>query len=55
MARARIRSSATEELEIVQPSKLAIENVSKSFHTRTGTVQARVCHCGGSENSDRKQ
>jgi NitT/TauT family transport system ATP-binding protein len=40
MARARIRSSASEELENIQPSKLAIENVSKSFSTRTGKVQA---------------
>ncbi len=40
MARARIRSSATEELEIIPPTKLAIENVSKSFSTATGNVQA---------------
>jgi len=40
MARTRKRSSASEELEIIQPSKLAIEDVSKSFITRTGKVQA---------------
>src|SRR5213083_1069615 len=33
-------SSATEELQVVAPSKLAIEDVSKSFKTGTGVVQA---------------
>ena len=33
-------STAKEELEVVTPSKLAIENVSKTFKTATGTVQA---------------
>src|SRR6187431_168922 len=33
-------SSATEELELIPPSKLAIENVSKSFRSRAGTVLA---------------
>ena len=33
-------SSATEELQLVPPSKLAIEDVSKSFHTGTGPVLA---------------
>src|SRR5213083_1295708 len=36
----RRRSSATEELEVIAPSKLAIEDVSKSFKTGTGVVQA---------------
>jgi sulfonate transport system ATP-binding protein len=36
----RHRSSATEELQIIAPSKLAIENVSKSFQTASGTVLA---------------
>jgi NitT/TauT family transport system ATP-binding protein len=40
MARHRIRSSASEELEIIQPSKLVIENVSKSFQSSSGRVQA---------------
>src|SRR3954471_22644180 len=40
MARTRIRSSANEELQLIQPSKLAIEHVSKSFTTSTGKVQA---------------
>src|SRR5450755_3490864 len=38
--RSRVTSSAKEELEIVAPIKLAIESVSKSFKTATGTVQA---------------
>ena len=33
-------SSAKEELEVLTPSKLAIESVSKTFKTATGTVQA---------------
>jgi NitT/TauT family transport system ATP-binding protein len=32
--------SASEELELVAPSKLAIDNVSKSFQTTSGTVLA---------------
>jgi len=32
--------SVTEELQVVAPSKLAIEEVSKSFHTTSGTVLA---------------
>src|SRR3984893_12322778 len=40
MARTRKRSSVTEELEILAPSKLAIENVSKSFQSSSGRVQA---------------
>src|SRR5258708_32461735 len=36
----RHRSSATEELQIVAPSKLAIENVSKSFRGASGAVLA---------------
>src|SRR6267378_917777 len=36
----RHRSSATEELQIVAPSKLAIENVSKSFKGASGMVLA---------------
>src|SRR5664279_1700400 len=40
MARSRIRSSASEELEIIPPSKLAIEHVSKSFQSSSGLVQA---------------
>jgi NitT/TauT family transport system ATP-binding protein len=40
MARQRIRSSANEELQLIQPSKLAIEHVSKRFTTSTGKVQA---------------
>jgi len=33
-------SSATEELQLVTPSKLAIENVSKSFKGASGAVLA---------------
>ena len=40
MARARNRSSVSEELEILPPSKLANETVSKSFRTSSGLVQA---------------
>jgi len=40
MRRSRTGSSVSEELEVVAPSKLAIENVSKSFRTATGLVQA---------------
>jgi NitT/TauT family transport system ATP-binding protein len=36
----RQRSSATEELEIIAPSKLAIESVSKNFQSASGTVLA---------------
>ena len=36
----RHRSSVTEELEIIAPSKLAIENVSKSFKGASGPVLA---------------
>ena len=32
--------SVTEELALVSPSKLAIDKVSKSFHSRAGTVLA---------------
>jgi NitT/TauT family transport system ATP-binding protein len=34
------RSSASEELQVITPSKLAIENVSKNFRSRSGTVLA---------------
>ncbi|MGZ4966412.1 MAG: ABC transporter ATP-binding protein [Chthoniobacterales bacterium] len=40
MARARTGSSVAEELQLIPPSKLAIENVSKSFQTSSGRVQA---------------
>jgi sulfonate transport system ATP-binding protein len=36
----RHHSSATEELEIIAPSKLSIENVSKSFRSASGDVLA---------------
>jgi hypothetical protein len=36
----RHRSSAAEELEVIAPSKLAIENVSKSFKGGSGAVLA---------------
>src|SRR5215470_16619284 len=36
----RPRSSATEELEVIAPSKLTIENVSKSFRGASGSVLA---------------
>src|SRR5437762_2252414 len=36
----RHRSSATEELQVIAPSKLAIENVSKSFKGASGSVLA---------------
>jgi NitT/TauT family transport system ATP-binding protein len=36
----RQRSSASEELRLIAPSKLAIENVSKSFQSASGTVLA---------------
>src|SRR5499427_10374564 len=36
----RHRSSASEELEVIAPSKLAIENVSKSFNGASGSVLA---------------
>jgi NitT/TauT family transport system ATP-binding protein len=37
---AKTASSVTDELQVVPPSKLAIEDVSKSFRTGTGTVLA---------------
>jgi NitT/TauT family transport system ATP-binding protein len=37
---ARRRSTATEELQLIAPSKLAIDNVSKSFQSASGTVLA---------------
>jgi NitT/TauT family transport system ATP-binding protein len=40
MRRRAGRSSATKELEIVAPSKLAIDNVSKSFQSASGNVLA---------------
>ena len=40
MRRARHRSSVSEELEILTPSKLLIEHVSKSFRSSSGLVQA---------------
>jgi NitT/TauT family transport system ATP-binding protein len=40
MARAARRSSATKELEVIAPSKLVIDNVSKSFQTASGAVLA---------------
>ena len=36
----RHRSSAAEELEVIAPSKLAIESVSKSFKGASGAVLA---------------
>src|SRR6059036_967525 len=36
----RHRSSATQELEVIAPSKLAIETVSKSFQSASGTILA---------------
>jgi NitT/TauT family transport system ATP-binding protein len=38
--RATRRSSASEELQVIAPSKLTIENVSKTFQTASGTVLA---------------
>jgi NitT/TauT family transport system ATP-binding protein len=38
--RRKTGSSVSQELEVVPPSKLAIDNVSKSFTTATGLVQA---------------
>jgi NitT/TauT family transport system ATP-binding protein len=40
MRRAAGRSSATQELEVIAPSKLAIDNVSKSFQSSAGPVLA---------------
>ena len=40
MRRSKSGYSVSEELEVVPPSKLSIENVSKSFKTATGVVQA---------------
>ena len=37
---ARRHSSVSEELEVIAPSKLAIENVSKNFQSASGTVLA---------------
>src|SRR6266849_9192217 len=37
---AKAKSSVSEELQVIAPSKLAIENVSKSFKSATGLVQA---------------
>src|SRR6266852_694984 len=36
----KAKSSVSEELQVIAPSKLAIENVSKSFKSATGLVQA---------------
>jgi NitT/TauT family transport system ATP-binding protein len=38
--RRKAGSSVSQELEVVTPSKLAIDNVSKSFRAATGLVQA---------------
>ncbi len=38
--RRKAGSTVSQELEVVAPSKLAIDNVSKSFKTATGLVQA---------------
>ena len=38
--RATRRSSASEELQVIAPSKLTIDNVSKTFQTASGTVLA---------------
>jgi NitT/TauT family transport system ATP-binding protein len=40
MFHATAHSSATEELQVIPPSKLAIENVSKTFQSAAGTVLA---------------
>jgi len=40
MFRAKTASSVADELQVVPPSKLAIDNVSKSFKSATGIVQA---------------
>ena len=40
MRRKKSASSVSQELEVVPPSKLAIDNVSKSFQAATGLVQA---------------
>ena len=40
MRRRAGRSSATQELEVIAPSKLAIDNVSKSFQSASGKVLA---------------
>jgi len=40
MLRSKSGSAVSEELQVIPPSKLAIENVSKSFKTATGVVQA---------------
>src|SRR5881296_2139932 len=38
--RAARPSSASQELEVIAPSKLSIDNVSKSFQSASGTVHA---------------
>ena len=40
MLRSAGRSSASEELEVISPSKLAIDNVSKTFQSSAGSVLA---------------
>jgi NitT/TauT family transport system ATP-binding protein len=40
MVRPRSQSSVRDELEVIPPSKLVIEEVSKSFRTSAGKVQA---------------
>ena len=40
MRRAVRPSSATQELEVIPPSKLAIENVSKNFRSASGPILA---------------
>jgi len=40
MRQAARSSSASQELEVIAPSKLAIDNVSKSFQSASGTVLA---------------
>jgi NitT/TauT family transport system ATP-binding protein len=40
MVRSESRSSASEELQVIAPSKLSIDQVSKSFTTGSGVVQA---------------
>jgi NitT/TauT family transport system ATP-binding protein len=40
MRQAAHRSSATQELEVIAPSKLAIQNVSKNFQSASGPVLA---------------
>ena len=40
MVRARSGSSLSEELQVIPPSKLALEDVSKTFHSTSGPVLA---------------